>query len=108
MKIYLAGNAPWREAGIYNEAIKKYKPYILESYYYIRNNSKWIIEMRPFMKDFLLDSGAFTFLNSGGKINWEQYVREYAEFINKHEVELFFEIDIDPIVRLKVFERIRR
>lgn len=107
MKVYLAGNAPWREAGIYNKAIEKYNPYILESYYYIRNNSEWIMEMRPFMKDFLLDSGAFTFLNEAGNHNWQKYVEEYAAFINKHDVDYFFELDIDPIVGLKEVERLR-
>lgn len=106
MKVYLAGDNG-KYSGTYDEEIEKHKPYILESYYYIRNNEEWIMEMRPYFKGFLLDSGAFTFLNSGGKINWEQYVREYAEFINKHEVELFFELDIDPIVGLKEVERLR-
>ena len=106
MKVYLAGDNG-KYSGTYDEEIEKHKPYILESYYYIRNNEEWIMGMRPYFKGFLLDSGAFTFLNSGGKINWEQYVREYAEFINKHEVELFFELDIDPIVGLKEVERLR-
>ena len=107
MKVYLAGNAPWREEGIYNEAIKKIKPYILESYYYLRDNNKWIMEMKPFMKDFLLDSGAFTFLNEPGNHNWQKYVEEYAVFINKYDVEYFFELDIDPIVGLEEVERLR-
>jgi hypothetical protein len=34
MKIYLAGVAPWRNEQVYDAAIKKSGPYILESFYY--------------------------------------------------------------------------
>ena len=49
--------------------------------------------------DFLLDSGAFTFMqNSNGKTNWDEYLERYAHFVNKYKVEKFFELDIDSIV----------
>ena len=47
----------------------------------------------------MLDSGAFTFLNGSKKtVDWDAYLREYAEFINKNDIKLFFELDIDPLV----------
>lgn len=47
----------------------------------------------------MLDSGAFTFLNGSKKtVDWDAYLREYAEFINENDIELFFELDIDPLV----------
>lgn len=108
MKLFLAGNAPWRENGVYDTVIENNKPYILESFYYIKDNNDWIFKMRTHFKDFLLDSGAFTFLNgNGGKCNWDLYVEKYAEFINKHDINLFFELDIDSIVGLKEVERLR-
>jgi len=109
MKLYLAGNAPWRGDGVYDKTITENEPYILESYYYIRKDNDWIMKMRPFFKDFLFDSGAFSFLNNvkKGRPNWEQYIDEYAEFINKHDIDLFFELDIDPIVGLNEVERLR-
>jgi len=110
MKIYLAGNAPWKEEGIYNEAIINNKPYILESYYYIKlDRMEWLLEMRPFFKGFLLDSGAFTYMNNVKESpNWDKYIEEYAAFINKHNVDLFIELDIDVLVGLKEVQRLRK
>jgi hypothetical protein len=57
---------------------------------------------------FLLDSGAFTYLNKHkGNVDWDAYIDDYANFIIKHKVDLFFELDIDPIVGLDEVERLR-
>ena len=57
---------------------------------------------------FLLDSGAFTFMNSNKKqINWDDYLTEYINFINKYDIQYFFELDIDSVVGLKEVERLR-
>ena len=69
--------------------------YILESFYYIQD---WQIPMIKGSKMFLLDSGAFTFFNSGKHVDWDKYLERYIEFINKHDVEYFFELDIDALV----------
>ncbi len=105
MKLYLAGI----QGKTKDFVINKQKPYILESFYYIREQNDWILKMRPFFKEFLLDSGAFSFLNNikKGSPDWEQYIHEYAEFINKHNIDLFFELDIDPIIGLKNVEILR-
>lgn len=56
----------------------------------------------------MLDSGAFTFMNKKqGDINWDDYIIEYAKFINKYDIKLFFELDIDSIVGIKEVERLR-
>ena len=47
MKIYLAGNAPWRENGIYDNAIINNKPFILESYFYIKEKLPAFKNPRP-------------------------------------------------------------
>lgn len=52
----------------------------------------------PYFKDFMLDSGAFTFMNSGGTEHWESYIERYADFITQNKIEKFFELDIDSIV----------
>ena len=36
-------------------------------------------------KSFLLDSGAFTFLNTAKRVNFDSYVDRYIEFINRDE-----------------------
>lgn len=80
---------------------------ILESFYYIRKGTlnclKWINK-----QNFLLDSGAFTFLKHAKKVNFDEYLANYARFINENNVELFFELDIDAIVGLEKVEEYRR
>lgn len=70
---------------------------ILESFYYI--DEKFVPQIKKF-KNFLLDSGAFTFINSSTNknIKWEDYVDKYAEFINKNDIKNFFELDIDKLI----------
>lgn len=81
---------------------------ILESFYYLRKNEEFMTLVKHF-GSFLLDSGAFTFMSGShkGAINWDEYVEEYAAFINRHKVELFFELDIDSVVGIKEVERLR-
>lgn len=82
--------------------------FILESYHYI-TKQEWMFPLFKEFKGFLLDSGAFTFMTSmkGQKVNWEQYVINYGNFIKQHDIKHFFELDIDPIVGLKEVERLR-
>lgn len=109
MKIFLAGVAPWRESGLYDDTIKREHPFILESFYYVNNDT---VRLLPHYGDFLLDSGAFTFMEGGAPEPWERYIDEYAEFIVRNHVEKFFELDIDSIVGydtvLKYRERLER
>lgn len=109
MKLYLAGgNIGYKWAGDYNENIILNKPYILESYFYVKQHGEWITKLRPFFKNFLLDSGAFTYLNGAkANVNWDLYIEQYADFINKHNIDLFIELDIDSVVGLKEVERLR-
>ena len=82
---------------------------ILESFYYLRKNEDFMALAKNF-GSFLLDSGAFTFMSGshkGGAINWDEYVDEYATFINKYNIKLFFELDIDSVVGLPEVERLR-
>ena len=100
MKIFLAGVAPWRYEGIYNKTIYEYNPYILESFYYVNDRTKALL---PHYGDFMLDSGAYTFMNSPKKKkeSWEGYIYEYANFIRENNVQKFFELDLDSVVGIK-------
>tara|TARA_R110000796_G_scaffold157985_1_gene274718 strand:+ start:181 stop:975 length:795 start_codon:yes stop_codon:yes gene_type:complete len=105
MKLYIAGdNGKYQ---IMRDNPTEEKPYILESYFYLRDKNE--ATKKLFIStSFLLDSGAFTFLNGNTeKCNWDEYTKEYADFINTYNVDLFFELDIDPIVGLKEVERLR-
>lgn len=91
MRVFLAGTAN-------NEKmIKENMPiYVLESFYYIKEWQKYLIDNCDM---FLLDSGAFTFMNNNkGEINWKEYIDKYADFIIRNDVKYFFELDIDAIV----------
>lgn len=53
----------------------------------------------PYFGDFLLDSGAFTFMqNSKSHVNWTDYIEKYAEFVRRNNIRKYFELDIDSIV----------
>lgn len=94
MKLFLAdtGLKQW----INDDVWKDNSCYILESFYYA---DEWIEKHIPLFKDFLLDSGAFTFFSSKPKnVNWEEYVDRYADFINRNKVNHFFELDIDKLI----------
>lgn len=100
MKIYLAGTSAYKDVPIQESK------YVLESFYYFKDWQKKLIN-----KDFMLDSGAFTFMNSArnkSDIDFDNYVEKYAEFINQNGIELFFEMDIDCVVGIKEVERLRQ
>jgi len=93
MKICLAGTyAATKNTRKY----LNYTKYILESFWYIQD---WQLEYLNKKDLFLLDSGAFTFMNNfKGKVDWKEYIDKYVDFIIKNKVKNFFELDIDVIV----------
>jgi hypothetical protein len=101
MRIFLAGSG-WTPIWINKNIFDFYR---LESYHYLKDEVKVIDKYNS----FLLDSGAFTFMtsNKGKNVNWEQYVINYGNFVKKHNIKYYFELDIDPIVGLKEVERLR-
>lgn len=112
MKLFLAAPLVNKDLTIknphYDNSINLKDLFILESYHYI-TKQQWIYPLFKEFKSFLLDSGAFTFMTSmkGQKIDWQQYVIDYGNFVKKHDIKHFFELDIDPIVGLKEVERLR-
>lgn len=107
VKLYLAGAehglSEYINKDLYNFAEQIY---ILETFYYMTPNAKKLI---PLFKDFLLDSGAFTFMqNQKGNVNWNDYIESYADFINKNKISKFFELDIDSVVGYKEVLKYRK
>ena len=102
MKIFLAGSGwdkiCWRDRGFYNFNR-------LESYHYIKDEREVIHKY----DNFLLDSGAFSYMSGSKKAvtDWDTYIEGYAAFINKYNVKYFFELDIDVIVGLSEVNRLR-
>ena len=102
MKIYLAG----LEHRLYNKSIIE-QIYsnsgtisILGSFFTIcQRNTESYLSLLPHFKDFLLDSGAFSFMNSKSNVrDWYEYLEKYAAYIKENRVENFFELDIDMII----------
>ena len=67
---------------------------ILVAYPYIKNNES-VIGMIHKCRNFILDSGVFTMINSGKQFNLDKYVDEYADFIKKHKIKQYVELDVD-------------
>lgn len=102
MKLCLAGTS-----GVYEttKPILKDVPYLLESFYYFRDFQKPLIQSADL---FLLDSGAFTFMNTvKGNVNWNDYIDKYIAFIKANGIKHYFELDIDVIVGYEEVKRIR-
>lgn len=86
--------SPIKRSGMGGEIFKGTN--ILQSFYYC---DRFTVEsILPQCKSFMLDSGAFTFFGSGKQVDWDEYLRKYAQFINEHQIKLFFELDIDQLV----------
>ena len=100
MKVFLAG-AFTREKAFIGKNID----YMLESFFYVL---PWQIERIPNMKMFLLDSGAFTFMNGTGNANFDEYLTRYINFINKYDIKYFFELDVDSIVGYEKVKQLRK
>ena len=123
MKIYLAGSENFCKYGGENlnlylagtesrphvHDIRKRDYYILETFFSINAKNKEIIRAWNKSK-FLLDSGAFTFMNSSHKANVDffEYAERYADFINEMGITQFFELDIDSIVGYEKVKEIRK
>jgi len=103
MDLYLAGTGT--DSELLYDLIQD--TMILESFCYITElQEKMLIEKK--YKKFMLDSGAYTFIKKNKKnINCDDYVIKYIEFIKKHDVDLFFELDIDNVIGLEKVEYYR-
>ena len=66
----------------------------------------WEIELIK-SKNFLLDSGAFTFMNGRKYSDLDMYLEKYINFINENDVEKFFELDVDCIKGIDWVEKSR-
>ena len=106
MKVYLAATSGVKDCFL-DGTIRPEEVYVLESFYSMQEWQKPLLNR---FKSFLLDSGAFTFLNSvksQANADFERYSDQYADFIRENHIKHYFELDIDGIVGLKEVERLR-
>lgn len=102
MKVFLAGSGltkVWQDKSFYDF-------FRLQTFYHI--TPKEAKEMHLY-KDFLLDSGAFSFFGDA-KVSMDEYIDKYINFINRYDVKHFFELDLYTLPKygIKRTEEIRK
>lgn len=107
MNLYLGGSISSCE----QMYLKEYGcNFLLQTFYDLKNKQeKYIREILSIpKKDFMLDSGAFTFMNTGKKgVDWKEYISKYIEFINKYKIKYYIELDLYSILGVDSTEKIR-
>ncbi|TWW09536.1 hypothetical protein E3A20_13330 [Planctomyces bekefii] len=104
MIVYLAGDVFGKE--VFNDYDYNFNR--LDSYYYLQSN-KYMIEKIPLYKNYLLDSGAFTFImaKKNIKIDIDSYTDKYIDFIIENKINNFFEMDVDKIFGYEKVKQLR-
>lgn len=109
MELYLSAGANKSDCSILLDCDCMF---LLLSFYELRKINLWdcqyINNVINKTKKFMLDSGAFTFMNSGKEVNWKTYVDEYIAFINKYDIQYFIELDLYGVLGVETTEKIRR
>lgn len=96
MELYLSGTIKNDE---YNQMEEQGILFLLQTFYEMKSWKEEKIKRTLNCCDtFMLDSGAFTFMNSGKKVHWKTYVDEYIEFINKYDIQHFIELDLYGVI----------
>lgn len=79
------------------------KLHILESFYNVNPDDP---DYFSYCGDFLLDSGAFSMMNSknGKKLNIKDYCIKYGQFVKKYNIDNFIELDIDGVYGIDIYK----
>lgn len=105
MRMYLAeSGCIW---GAYFEGAYFEGAYLLQSFFYADEFTERII--LPNCGDFMLDSGAYTFMQNThkGSVDWDSYIERYADFVRRNRIQKYFELDIDSVVGYDTVKRYR-
>lgn len=103
MRVYLAAAI---ENTYIDKALLKGR-YVLGSYVYLRGKKDIAGTIIPTCKDFICDSGLFTMVNSGLRVDFLSYADEYADFVREQGIKNYIELDIDQITSVEYARRIR-
>lgn len=103
MRIYLSAVF---ESAISQDKLKEIinDAYVLHSFAYFNENYS---ELYSLCKDVMLDSGAFTVMNSvksRSNFNPMEYCRKYANHIKKYDIKHFIELDIEGVYGFDVYK----
>ena len=105
MIIYLAGTEQCQSHIMTQMLSAGQKTNFLASFYSVRPG---VTKNIPFFDRFMLDSGAFSFIQNNKRADWNEYVRRYIEYIKRTNTKLFFELDIDGLIGYDRVKEIRR
>lgn len=96
-----------RQKAVEERVLWQPNTHILESFYYVRKNV-YFPQLVTYGADLMIDSGAFSVLDSGMRVDsWDAYIDEYADFINRYNIDKFIELDIEGVVGMREVERLR-
>lgn len=107
MKLYLSGviecKNDFKEKGGLLEWVDFSKLHILQTFYSVTNNDDFYYDK---CADFLMDSGAFSVMNSKAqrnKFDPVEYTKKYGMYIKEHNIDQFIELDIDSVYGMKIY-----
>lgn len=113
MKIYLVGgittgniHADKIEGVLQKIKSAGLKLNVLESFFDTRKRRS--TNLYRYVDSLMIDSGAFSFVQSGKHVDWDEYVANYINYINENKIKLFFELDIDKLIGYERVKEIRR
>jgi len=88
------------------EAVTRMNIYVLESFLTVK---KWQVEFyqKGIFKDLMLDSGGFTFIKGKKRMDWEDYVDKYGDFVRELGIRHYFEVDVYDIIGVKETIKLR-
>lgn len=110
MRVYLASTTAGMTVEERKDALARARPkYFLETFVAGESTCKRILEDAGTPENFLLDSGAFSFMSGKecSKKQLTEYCGRYIDFINKNDVKYYFELDVDTIFGLPFVEELR-
>lgn len=106
MNIFLAGNIALKTP---EEYLDLKAPFILQTFYDLQKwDDAYCQKVVTNPHRFFLDSGAFTFMASGRKTDWNDYAERYIDFIKRNRVRHFFELDLDTVIGIDATREITK
>ena len=80
---------------------------ILIAYPYIRKGGLNLDKYLPRFRNFILDSGVFTMINSGKRFDLNSYADEYADYVKEKKIKQYVELDVDQIIGVEKTRALR-
>lgn len=111
MKICLAGNYSDKGVDELLKLSKDHKIHLLQSfadYENGRDGYDFFEKLYPICDFFILDSGAFSMLYGSKKVKLEDYIEDYIQFVKKHKIKHYVELDLYDIIGVEKTEQIRK